>query len=165
MSQSVFKTVIAVDPGISGAIACWTEGQPIAAYRMPESEGDVAELLQSLIVPGRAVAFIEQVGGYVGKQQPGSSMFKFGRSFGFVLGVLQARQVRIELVRPRKWQAPLGLGTAASCATQSEWKRKLRTCAQRLHPGLKPTLQTADSLLILEFALKTIGRYEPEHPV
>jgi hypothetical protein len=157
MNCADVMSVIAVDPGLSGGIACWREGQPVAAYPMPPTEGDVIELLKTLIAPNRTVAFIEEVGGFIGKQQPGSSMFKFGRSFGLVLGAVQALGVRVELVRPRKWQAPLALGTASSCATQSEWKRKLRSCAQRLHPGLKPTLKTADALLILEFALKSCG--------
>lgn len=157
MNRADTTTVIAVDPGLSGGIACWHQAQPVTAYPMPPTEGDVIELLKTLIVPGKTVAFVEEVGGFIGKQQPGSSMFKFGRSFGFVLGTVQTLGVRVELVRPRKWQAPLALGTASGCATQSEWKRKLRSCAQRLHPGLKPTLKTADALLILEFALKSLA--------
>ena len=114
-------------------------------------------LLQSLVVPGETVAFLEEVAGFVGKQQPGSAMFKFGRSFGFIIGVLEALGVRIELVRPQKWQKPLSLGTASTCASRSEWKNKLKACAQRLHPSLKPTLATADALLILEYGLQSLG--------
>jgi hypothetical protein len=59
-------------------------------------------------------------------------------------------------VQPQKWQKPLGVGTRSACATRSEWKGKLRACAQRLYPKLKPTLSTADAILILEYGLKSL---------
>jgi hypothetical protein len=122
---------------------------------MPETEGDQIELIRELTAPGIAVAFLELVGGFTGNGQPGSAMFKFGRSFGFTLGV------RVELVRSQVWQKPLGLGTASSCTTRNEWKAKLRSCAQRLHPKLKPTLATADAILILDFGLKALTPNRP----
>ena len=126
------------------------------ALPMPETEGDQIELIRQLIASGEAIAFLEKVGGFTGKGQPGSAMFKFGRSFGFILGTLQTLAVRVELVRPQTWQKPLGLGTASSCITRNEWKAKLRACAQRLHPRLKPTLATADAILILDYGLKSL---------
>jgi len=148
------NTLIAIDPGASGGIAVWRDGQPADAMPMPPTEGDVLNLLRQLAVdPANTVAVVEEVGGYVGKAQPGSSAFKFGRNFGFLLGVLQTLGVRVELVRPQKWQKALGLGNASGCSSKSEWKNKLKGCAQRLHPHLKPTLATADALLILEHAV------------
>jgi hypothetical protein len=149
-------TVLGIDPGASGGIACWRHNEPTQACAMPETEGDQIDLIQELIGGGEAIAFVEQVGGFTGKGQPGSAMFKFGRSFRFTLGVLQTLGVRVELVQPQKWQKPLALATASSCATRSEWKSKLRTCAQGLQPKLKPTLSTADAILILEFGLKSL---------
>ncbi len=148
------NTLIAIDPGASGGIAVRRDGQPADAMPMPPTEGDVLNLLRQLAVdPANTVAVVEEVGGYVGKAQPGSSAFKFGRNFGFLLGVLQTLGVRVELVRPQKWQKALGLGNASGCSSKSEWKNKLKGCAQRLHPHLKPTLATADALLILEHAV------------
>ena len=157
------STVLGIDPGVSGGLAYWRKGEPIQAFAMPETEGDQIELIRELVAPGDAIAFVEQVGGYTGKGQPGSAMFKFGRSFGFTLGVLQTLDVRVELVQPQKWQKPLGLGTASSCVTRSEWKAKLRACAQRLYPKLKPTLSTSDAILILEYGLKSL-RINPPLP-
>lgn len=157
MSDAIeYPAVLGIDPGASGGIACWRHDEPILALPMPETEGDQIELIRELIAGGDATAFVEQVGGYTGQGQPGSAMFRFGRSFGFTLGVLQTLNVRVELVQPQKWQKPLGLGTASSCATRSEWKSKLRACAQRLHPKLKPSLATADAILILEYGLKSL---------
>src|SRR5580704_203704 len=117
-----YTTLIGIDPGLSGGIACWKLDKPLCAYSTPPTEGDLLELIKTLVEPpGEAIAFVEEVGGFAGKQQPGSAMFKFGRNFGFTLGVIQALGVRIELVRPVKWQKPLGLGTASSCASRTEW--------------------------------------------
>jgi hypothetical protein len=149
-------TVIGVDPGLSGGIACRNADQSISASSMPATEGDLLELFRSLVDRGKTIVFVEEVSGFVGKQQPGSAMFKFGRNFGFTLGVLQALNVRIELVRPQKWQKPLGLGTASGCKSRTEWKNKLKSCAQRLYPMLKPSLGTADAILILDFGLKSL---------
>lgn len=92
--------------------------------------------------------------GYIGKRQPGSAMFKFGRNFGFLLGALQALRVRVELIRPQRWQKGLALGTASACRSPTVWKNKLKAHAQRLYPHLKVTLKTADALLLLDYALR-----------
>jgi crossover junction endodeoxyribonuclease RuvC len=148
------KTLIAIDPGQSGGIASWSNGI-IAARAMPGTEGDVLALLRHLCSdPDNTVVFLEEVGGYVGKAQPGSSMFKFGRGFGFLLGCIQTLGVRLELVRPQKWQKEFSLGTASSCATQSEWKNKLKAASQRIFPAITVTLAISDSLLLLEYAIR-----------
>jgi len=149
-------TTIAVDPGLSSGIAYQLDGQPAQAVAMPSTEGDLVDLLRNLAAGAKeAVAFVEEVGGYVGKAQPASSAFKFGRNFGFTLGVLQTLGIRVELVRPQRWQKSLGLGSASGCASKTEWKNKLKASAQRLYPNLKPTLATADALLILDYARRT----------
>jgi crossover junction endodeoxyribonuclease RuvC len=153
---SAYEPVIGVDPGASGVFGCWRADNSFTAFAMPEIEGDQLQLIRELIAPGETIAFVEQVGGFTGKGQPGSAMFSFGRNFGFILGVLQVLHVRIELVRPRKWQQPLSLGTASGSASRTEWKNKLKGCAQRLYPALKPTLSTADAILILDFGLKSL---------
>jgi hypothetical protein len=122
---------------------------------MPDTEGDVVELLRELRASGIEVAVIEEVGGFAGKNQPGSAMFKFGRGFGFLLGCCMTFGFRVELVRPQKWQAIFSLGTARQCASKTEWKNKLKARAQQLFPNCSVTLKTADALLLLEYARKT----------
>lgn len=149
------KTLIVIDPGASGGIAYRRDGQPTDAVRMPPTEGDLVNLLREITPdPANTVAFVEEVGGYIGKAQPASSAFKFGRNFGFLLGVLQTLGIRVELVRPQKWQKALGVGHASSCTSKTEWKNKLKAQAQRLYPQIKPTLATSDALLILEYAVR-----------
>lgn len=158
MKHADFNTIIAVDPGLSGGIACWKECQPIIAVAMPPTEGDLLELVRTMIAPDQTVAVVEKVSGFAGKPQPGGAMFSFGRNFGFIIGIFQALDVRVELVLPQKWQRPLSLGTARSCASRTEWKNKLKACAQRLYPAIKPTLATSDALLILDYGLKSLLR-------
>ena len=54
--------------------------------------------------------------------------------------------------------ASFGLGTAASCASKSEWKNKLKAEAQRRFPQLNVTLKTADALLIIEWVRAARGQ-------
>ena len=101
------NTLIAIDPGLNGGIAYLRDGQPAEPVPMPATEGDTVNLLRQLAAdPANAVAFVEEVGGYVGKAQPASSAFKFGRNFGFLLGVLQTLGVRVELVSPKSGRRP-----------------------------------------------------------
>ena len=99
------------------------------------------------------VCVMEATVGYVGKAQPCSRSYTFGENAGFLKGVLQTLGIRLVLVRPQEWQKAFGLGTASSCASKNIWKNKLKAEAQRRFPHLRVTHKTADSLLILEYAL------------
>jgi crossover junction endodeoxyribonuclease RuvC len=78
-------------------------------------------------------------------------MFRFGRNFGFILGVFAALKIPVELVRPQKWQKALSLGTSAAHASKTAWKNHLKAEAQRRFPDQKVTLATADALLLLSY--------------
>jgi hypothetical protein len=155
------KTILAIDPGLSGGLAVRQFGKT-DCHAMPETLGDVFELIASFqiaaAVEGHAlVCVLEEVGGFAGKAQPGSAMFKFGEHYGFVQGVIRSLGIRLELVRPQVWQKAFGLGTASRCASKTVWKNKLKAEAQRRYPQLKVTLKTADALLILDYALQRSG--------
>lgn len=152
------KTKIAIDPGASGGIVIqWPVGG-ITTYPMPDTEGDVVDVIDSAVQAAAALggsieAHVEQVGGYIGGLgNPGSAMFKFGRNYGFLLGVLAALRVPVVLVTPQKWQKALSLGDSTTYATKSEWKNHLKAAAQRFYPAQTVTLKTADALLILRYA-------------
>ena len=150
------RTIIAIDPGKSGGVAVSVLG--VADCRpMPRTPGDVLALLRCIKAGSdrsgaETVCVLEKVNGFVGKAQPGSAMFKFGEGYGFLMGVVQALGIKLVLVRPQDWQKEFGLGTASRCASQSEWKNKLKGEAQRRFPHLPVTHKTADALLILEWA-------------
>ena len=152
------KTILAIDPGAAGGMA-WGEagGGPVTARPIPDTEGGVVESLRWIIAaaggPERVAAYVEQVGGLVKTAggQPGSAMFKFGRGYGFLLGACAALCVPVELVTPQRWQKGMAAGVRAGLS-KPEWKRKLKAQAERLFPGHRVTLATADALLILEWA-------------
>ena len=93
---------------------------------------------------------VEKVGGYVGKGQPGSSMFKFGRGVGVIIGALIAYRIPFREVTPQEWQKAAGTGTANG-RNPAQWKRHLRELARQRYPQLQPTLSTSDALLMLAF--------------
>ena len=68
ISQKEMNITIAIDPGLSGGVAYQLELQPAQAVAMPATEGDLVDLLRSLTADANeAVAYVEEVGGYIGK--------------------------------------------------------------------------------------------------
>ena len=151
------KTIIAIDPGVSGGLAVSVFGV-VGCRPMPATGGDLVALLRGIKVSSdrsrvETVCVMEATSGYAGRAQPASYAYRFGENAGFLKGVIQTLGMRLELVRPQVWQKAFGLGTASACASKTIWKNKLKGEAQRRFPHLEVTLKTADALLILEYAL------------
>ncbi len=147
------KEFIAIDPGVSGGIA-WKLAYGIRAIKMPETEDDICGKIKEIYYHlDKPTCVVEEVGGYIGRPQPGSRMLVFGRNFGYCLGVLKCLGARVVLVRPQKWQSILDLGKSEG--NRTKWKNKLKQKAQDLFPNLDVTLSTADALLLLEYGVKT----------
>jgi hypothetical protein len=137
-------TILAIDPGASGGLAFGSAGKPPALVAMPDTLHDLVEVIRDTHCDH---AFLELVGGFIGKNQPGSAMFNFGTNYGQIQGVLAALGVPFTLVRPQAWQKALSLGTSTGMS-KTEWKNKLKAKAQQLYPSTKITLSTADACLI-----------------
>lgn len=149
--------IIGIDPGANGAFAIRYQDGSSFAHRFT-SDSDFLESMREIaeasdIDNAEVTVYIEQVGGFVGKAQPGSSMFNFGKNFGFQLGVCQAFSFRVELVRPQVWQKAYPTKTSKK-ENETQHKRELKDYAARLFPKEKVTLATADALLILDYATK-----------
>lgn len=179
--------LISIDPGVAGGIASsffTSHGNLTNSTKMPETDRDIKEWIDQQMLKKRELedptetnlAVIEKVSGFMGGEgQPGSAMFSFGDSYGFIRGILTEKGFRIELMTPQSWQKVLGLGHRehARCVLRPgmpgyaeervrvrnlnaqykrEWKNKLKERAQQLFPDQKVTLNTADALLILEAA-------------
>lgn len=147
------KTFIAIDPGASGGIAVNLPDGTVELHKMPDTEGSIKDVLNEIAERVQVdTVWIEQVGGAVsGKKNSPSSMFTFGRNYGFLLGYCSGVGLRVELVTPQKWQKELSIPARGS-AKPEEHKRKLKAEAQRRYPRLKITLATCDALLILDWA-------------
>jgi len=156
------KTTIAIDPGKSGGYAVqYAYDQAINVFKMPESEvefvEDIRKLQEGCSEAGEDIeAVIETVGGYVGgKGAPGSSMFNFGFSTGFVHGAIIALGIPLHEIRPQEWQKRVNAGTSKIHGTKPAWKRHLVNLAKIHFPQVQGiNLSTADALLILEAHLK-----------
>lgn len=140
--------ILGIDPGASGGVAWWQHDVKMDCAKMPETERDVYELLESLVNAervsyGGAVvkAYIESVHSMPG--QGVASSFKFGRNYGFLRGCLIALEIPFEEVTPMKWQTSMG------CRTKGD-KNVSKSRAQQLWPGIKITHAVADALLICE---------------
>lgn len=167
-------TIIAIDPGAKGAIAVLHDGT-VNAHKMPETPHDLCSIIDAAhsdaVLSGNIIrAYIEQVSGFIGVGQPGSSAFSFGQGYGEIIGVLAHAKVPFVNVTPQRWQKALALGhsdrmrsdramtepeiaamKSHNARAKREWKNKLKAKAQQLYPTLKVTLETADALLILEY--------------
>lgn len=92
---------IGIDPGKSGAMAFIGDNGDITV--IPFDEGRYLGHIKALANPTvQARACVEHVGAMPG--QGVTSMFNFGRGFGWLLGMLDACGVPYELVRPQKWK-------------------------------------------------------------
>jgi len=148
------KTVIVgIDSGVNGGICViYPNGEAKAS-----PIGSIAELSDNLIYArgkafddGLAIeTFVEEVTGYIGgRPQPASRSFILGKSYGTILGLLFGLGIPFRMVRPQKWQQGL---SGIRGIEYSERKRKLREYAAMRYPKLKPTLKTADAILIADY--------------
>ena len=79
--------------------------------------------------------YLEKVGGIPG-QGGASSMFNFGKGFGWIEMALIANKIPTTEVTPQKWQKELQLGSKGKKSTL-EWKTKLKQRAQQLWPTVE----------------------------
>jgi len=161
------RPILAIDPGASGGIAYLHS--PLAdaqAACMPRERAGIVSMFTHFATV-KPVVVMELVGGYVprfggedsdGEEvkrggQPGSHMFKFGRGFGFLEGLIAAYEITPKLYTPQTWQRGLGL-EKRNGRSDSAWKGYLADVAREKFPHVKVTLKTADALLILDYAVR-----------
>ena len=136
---------LGIDPGQSGSIAAIMPSGNATWIKLDSTDHDIAEWLRDFPIL-HTTACIEKVNAM--PKQGVSSTFKFGRSFGFLQGLLVALRIPFEFVTPQKWQAEMNCRTAGD-------KNVSKAAAQRLWPSLKITHANADALLIAEYCRRT----------
>lgn len=139
---------IGIDPGVGGGMA-WLRPGGMApdvgkVGLKDKTEADIASWLR--VLPddyGEGVfAVIEKVSS--SPQMGVVSAFTFGRSYGFLRGLLTAEGFPYVEVRPQAWQKAMG------CLTKGD-KNVSKAKAQQLYPGEKITHATADALLLATY--------------
>ena len=142
------KTIIGIDPGLSGGIA-WIRDGRACVEKMPDTLHDLWGLIESILSdhamiyrPHECAAYLESV--HSSPQMGVKSAFTFGQGFGQLEMALVAANVPLNRVRPQQWQKAMG------CLTKGD-KNVSKRRAQELFPSLKVTHSTADALLIAKF--------------
>lgn len=142
---------VGVDPGVSGGLSFLYPDGKIQAYKMPETERDLYDLLDRFRdMPRRDLfALIEKV--HSSPQMGVKSAFTFGQNYGTLRGMLIACRIPFEEVRPIQWQRIFSLVFRGRKMGDREKKLANRAKAQQLFPEIRVTHAIADSLLIAEY--------------
>ena len=153
--------IIAIDPGINGAICFFENGEVKDVFEMPTmAEGkknkrqvnghqmynELTFRIKEYKIQNINVV-VEQVSAMPG--QGVTSMFNFGQSFGVIKGICAAMQLPIFFVRPAKWKKYFELINTQKDAS--------RTKAIEMFPKISSILSKkkdsnkADAILIASF--------------
>ena len=157
--------IIAIDPGINGAICFFENGEVKDVFEMPTmAEGKKNKRQVNGHQMYNELTFrikeykkqninvvVEQVSAMPG--QGVTSMFNFGQSFGVIKGICAAMQLPIYFVRPAKWKKHFELINTQKDAS--------RTKAIEMFPKISSNLSKkkdsnkADAILIASFYYET----------
>jgi crossover junction endodeoxyribonuclease RuvC len=141
---------IGIDPGLTGAISIFKNGEFVHVEDMPVIEKltgkgkmvDARELRAICECAEITTYWIEDVHAMPG--QGVSSMFSFGRSLGVIEGVTAGQA--INYVNPRKWKKHFGLSGKDKDAARTMAKLKFPDAAE--HLTRKKDIGRADAILI-----------------
>lgn len=151
--MSVPHVYVGIDPGASGCIVYRAPGQSLTFCRLdrPGADAEALRGLHLMLAQSGlpAVVFLEKVGGFIGKQQPGSAMFNFGKGVGRLEGLMEGLGIPYRQVVPQVWQK--GIPGVAGLEG-ADRKRALKAEAIRRYPDVKVTLDNCDALLIFDYA-------------
>ena len=133
--------IIGIDPGISGAICFFENGQVKEIINIPKKE---------------IIVVIEQVSAMPG--QGVTSMFNFGQSFGVLKGICSAMQLSMYFVRPAKWKKYYGLIKTEKDASRTKVIEIFPYISSKL--SKKKDSNKADAILIADFFNNTYQKAE-----
>ena len=157
--------IIGIDPGISGSICFFEDGNIVDVLEMPTmAEGkknkkqvngaqifnEINKRIKNKDKQNVRIV-IEQVSAMPG--QGVTSMFNFGQSFGILKGICSAMQLSVYFVRPAKWKKYFNLINSEKDAS--------RTRAIEIFPyfsselSKKKDANKADAILIASFYYET----------
>ena len=140
--------IIGIDPGKNGGIAVIDidTAEVIDVTAMPDTEADISGFIEKH--KDAKCAYVEAVHSMPG--QGVTSMFNFGKLYGYVKMAVISHKIRCKDVLPSKWQQSLGI-KAKKNEPKTAHKNRLKGAAQQLFPKTKVTLMNADALLIAEY--------------
>ena len=157
--------IIGIDPGISGAICFFEDGQVKEIIDMPvmadgkknkrQINGPQVynEILKRInkFQKKDIIVVIEQVSAMPG--QGVTSMFNFGQSFGVLKGICSAMQLSMFFIRPAKWKKYFGLIKTEKDASRTKVIEIFPYISSEL--SRKKDSNKADAVLIASFFYNT----------
>jgi|TARA_B110000263_G_C15091439_1_gene410982 crossover junction endodeoxyribonuclease RuvC len=162
--------IIGIDPGISGAICFFKNGEVKEILDIPNmAEGKknkrqingpqiYNEISKRIInIPkNEVVVVIEQVSAMPG--QGVTSMFNFGQSFGVLKGICSAMQLSMHFVRPAKWKKYFNLIKTEKDASRTKVIEIFPYISSQL--SRKKDSNKADAILIASFYNNTYQKVD-----
>lgn len=150
---------IGIDPGKSGGYAIINDKHPDKPSVFPWDDAEFVSAMGGLRIIHETTGdeikcCLEKVGAMPG--QGVTSMFSFGKSAGFIEGVLAANKIPYQLVPPQTWKKSFSLN--------SNKQTSIEVC-QRLFPDVslyrterckKPHDGMAEALLMAEYARRKL---------
>lgn len=143
------RLYVGIDPGLAGGLA-WL-GDRVGAIPTPETElGILKKLTRLWDNDCQSFVVLEEIPpAFFGNAK--SSMAKLYGSYMAWRMALTAVGFSFETVRAKVWQPGLGIERRRKGEKDNRWKNRLRNVAGKLYPKLRPTLGTADAILLAEF--------------
>ena len=162
--------IIGIDPGISGAICFFENGEVKEILDMPNmADGKknkrqingpqiYNEISKRIINISKkeVVVVIEQVAAMPG--QGVTSMFNFGQSFGVLKGICSAMQLSMHFVRPAKWKKYFNLIKTEKDASRTKVIEIFPYISSQL--SRKKDSNKADAILIASFYNNTYQKVD-----
>ena len=160
--------IIGIDPGISGAICFFENGQVKEVINMPvmadgkknkrqingpQTYNEILRRIKNYPKKDITVV-IEQVSAMPG--QGVTSMFNFGQSFGVIKGICSAMQLSMFFIRPAKWKKYFGLIKTEKDASRTKVIEIFPYISSEL--SRKKDSNKADAVLIASFFYNTFNK-------
>ena len=160
--------IIGIDPGISGAICFFDNGQvkeiidmPVMAdgkknkrqINGPQTYNEILKRINNYPKKDITVV-IEQVSAMPG--QGVTSMFNFGQSFGVIKGICSAMQLSTFFIRPAKWKKYFGLIKTEKEASRTKVIEIFPYISSEL--SRKKDSNKADAVLIASYFYNTYNK-------
>ena len=144
---------IGIDPGKNGGVALLGKEDEYfraLAFRCPDTEKMHKTLIKHIteycIDYDYIDLAIEKVWAFPTDAR--SSAFKFGFNYGVWIGIINAIQIPMIEVAPKKWMAYYDMPPKMDKKNRKKWLREL---AEKLYPNIKITYNTSDAILIANY--------------